>query len=243
MRRLFTFLVLLVVGAAALAPTHALAEAPGTVIAVYGDSLADGLWSGLYDLTKSTPTIRLLRHSHIGTGLSRPDYATWQNEVTAELDSDGDTVVVIMVGLNDMQGIRGDDRRGFSFKSPGWASVYNARIDWLLGQIKQRQIQAIWVGLPVMRKAETDEDAKYLSQLFETATKRNDALFIPLYKDFVDADGNFMPRIDDEKKRSHPLRGEDGIHFTGYGYQLVAAKVLDRIKQIEAASGLTPGGE
>ncbi len=94
-----------------------------------------------------------------------------------------------------------------------------------------------------MRKAETDEDAKYLSQLFETATKRDDALFIPLYKDFADADGNFMPRIDDEKKRSHPLRGEDGIHFTGYGYQLVAAKVLDRIKQIEAASGLTPGGE
>ncbi len=243
MRRLFTFLALVAAIASVSAPHHARAEAPGTVIAVYGDSLADGLWSGLYDLTKSMPTVRLLRHSHIGTGLSRPDYATWQNEVTAELDSDGDTVVVIMVGVNDMQGIRGDDRRGFSFKSPGWANVYNARIDWLLGQIKQRQIHAIWVGLPVMRKAETDEDAKYLSQLFETATKRNDALFIPLYKDFADADGNFIPRIDDDKKRSHPLRGEDGIHFTGYGYQLVAAKVLERIKQIEAASGLTPGGE
>lgn len=35
-----------------------------------------------------------------------------------------------------------------------------------------------------------------------------------------------MPRIDDSKSRSQVLRQEDGIHFTGYGYRLLGAKVL-----------------
>ena len=103
-------LTLLTTFALVFGASPARAEGPSTVIAVYGDSLADGLWSGLYELTKTQPMVRLLRHSHIGTGLTRPDFAAWQIEIKADLDADGDTVVVIMVGANDMQGIRAEDR-------------------------------------------------------------------------------------------------------------------------------------
>lgn len=229
--------------AAAPAPGPAPAADPAA-ISVYGDSLADGLWSGFYEILKSSPQIRLTRHSQIGTGLVRPDFAAWQTEVAAEIQADAGGVAVVMFGANDMQGVRDENRKGYIFKSPGWVGVYTRRIDWLLQQFKDNHVTVVWVGLPVMRKPEMNEDAKYLSALYAAEAARYGAVFLPIYQDYLDADGGFMARIDDAHKRSQILRAEDGLHFSGYGYQLLAAKVLARIRQtapVDVASAGKPG--
>ncbi|MDZ5650763.1 DUF459 domain-containing protein [Nitrospirillum sp. BR 11828] len=206
-----------------------------TTISVYGDSLADGVWSGLYDRLKSQPQTRLVRHSQLGAGLTRPDYASWQAETARQIDDAGEGgYAIIMFGANDMQGVRDENRKGYLFKSPGWTNVYTQRIDWLLQTLKDHHVTTVWIGLPVMRKPETNEDAKFMTGLYEAEAKKYGAVFLPLYQDYLDADGNFMARIDDSRQKSQQLRSDDGIHFTGYGYQLVASKVLTRLQMASA---------
>ncbi|MEA1672623.1 DUF459 domain-containing protein [Nitrospirillum sp. BR 11163] len=208
------------------------AAAPADVtISVYGDSLADGVWSGLYERLKTQPQMRLVRHSQLGAGLTRPDYANWQAETARQIDEAGEGgYAVIMFGANDMQGVRDENRKGYLFKSPGWTNVYTQRIDWLLQTLKDHHVTTVWVGLPVMRKPETNDDAKFMTTLYETEAGKYGAVFLSLYQDYLDADGNFTARIDDSRQKSQQLRSDDGIHFTGYGYQLVATKVLTRLQ-------------
>ncbi|MBB6250608.1 SGNH/GDSL hydrolase family protein [Nitrospirillum iridis] len=221
------------------APQLASPSASAT-ISVYGDSLADGVWSGLYDRLKASPDTRLLRRSQLGAGLTRPDYVTWRAETARQIDEAGDGgYAIIMFGANDMQGVRDENRKGYLFKSPGWTNVYTQRIDWLLQTLKDHHVTTIWVGLPVMRKPETNEDAKFMTNLYETEVKKYGAVFLPLYQDYLDADGNFMQRIDDSRQKSQQLRSDDGIHFTGYGYQLIASKVLTRVQPATAPAAPT----
>ncbi|MDE1150462.1 MAG: DUF459 domain-containing protein [Azospirillaceae bacterium] len=221
-----------IAGARADAPS-----APSGTVAVYGDSLADGVWSGLYEYLKSSPQTHLVRHSQLGSGLTRPDYANWRTETARQIEEAGDGgFAVVMFGANDMQGVRDENRRGYLFKSPGWTNVYTQRIDWLLQTLKDHHVTTLWLGLPVMRKPETNEDAKYMTGLYETEAKKYGAIFLPTYQDYLDPDGNFMLRIDDSRQKSQALRSDDGIHFTGYGYQLLASKVLTRIARQADAS-------
>ncbi|WP_044563376.1 DUF459 domain-containing protein [Azospirillum sp. B4] len=228
------FSVFLCVCAAHAEPVAPQAAAPGAPIAtisVYGDSLADGVWSGLYERLKTAPDVRLLRRSQLGAGLTRPDYVNWRAETARQIDEAGEGgYAIIMFGANDMQGVRDENRKGYLFKSPGWTNVYTQRIDWLLQTLKDHHVTTIWVGLPVMRKTEINEDAKFMSGLYEAEVKKYGAVFMPLYQDYLDADGNFMARIDDSRQKSQQLRSDDGIHFTGYGYQLIATKVLTRVQ-------------
>lgn len=227
-----------------VAPPAAVPQPPatpaGVTISVYGDSLADGVWSGLYERLKSQPQTRLVRHSQLGAGLTRPDYASWQAETARQIDEAGEGgYAVIMFGANDMQGVRDENRKGYLFKSPGWTNVYTQRIDWLLQTLKEHHVTTVWVGLPVMRKPETNDDAKFMTGLYETEAGKYGAVFLPLYQDYLDADGNFMARIDDSRQKSQQLRSDDGIHFTGFGYQLVAGKVLTRL-QLAGAPAAKP---
>lgn len=142
--------------AGAPAPTGAAPATPSTTIVVYGDSLADGVWSGLRELTKTRPEVALIRHSQIGAGLTRPDFATWQSEVAKQAEADQATIAIVMFGLNDTTGLRDENHKGYQYKTSGWREAYEHRVDWLIQLLKARGAAVLWVGLPVFRKAETN---------------------------------------------------------------------------------------
>jgi hypothetical protein len=75
-------------------------------IAVFGDSLADGVWAGIYQEEKANPQDRLFRDSKVGTGLTRPDYDSFVAGFIATLDPDHVTDAVVMFGANDDEGRR-----------------------------------------------------------------------------------------------------------------------------------------
>jgi hypothetical protein len=204
----------------------AFADAPVTRnIGVFGDSLGDGVWSGLYTVLKSHPEEKLFRHSKVGTGLTRVDYATWFADLTTALDNDHIDIAVVMVGANDQQSIRDDNHKGYLFQSEGWTRTYTARVDAILAEFARRKVTAIWIGLPIMRKDELNTGAAFINHLLAAATSRTGAVFLPLFDDFKGPDGGFASHLPDANGRLRQVRLEDGVHFTGYGYELVAAKV------------------
>ncbi len=215
---------------------------PRRSVGVFGDSLGDGLWSGLYTVTKSNPNLHLYRHSKIGAGFTRPDYATWFADFVASLDETRLTDAVIMVGANDRQGIRDENRKGYVFQSEGWRRTYGGRIDAILAELTKRHVSVIWVGLPVMRSEELNTGSLYLNELFQERARHGGATYLSLAESFKGEDGAFAAYQPDKSGHLRQIRAEDGVHFTGYGYELLAAKIyaaLDAPQNIQTA-GMNP---
>jgi hypothetical protein len=204
---------------------------PPLTIGVFGDSLGDGVWSGLYTVLKKHPEDHLFRYSKVGTGLTKPDYATWFGEFTKELDADHITVAIIMFGANDQESIRDENQKGYLFQSEGWKRTYSGHVDAILGELAKRNIKAIWLGIPILRKDELNKGADYLNQIFQDSAKKSGATFLPLADDFKGADGGFASHLPDSAGHLKQVRADDGIHFTPWGYQLVAEKVYGTLTQ------------
>jgi hypothetical protein len=204
-------------------------------IGVFGDSLGDGVYGGLYGVVKTHPGDNVFHYSKVGAGLTRPDYAMWFTEFTAELDRDHITNAVVMFGSNDQQGIRDENRKGYIFPTDGWKAVYSARVDGVLAEFAKRKIPVIWLGLPIMRKDEMNAGATVLDAIFEAESQRRGALFVPLMENFKGTDGGFATHLPDSGGHLRQVRADDGIHFTPYGYDLIANTVYAAIASSAAS--------
>ena len=198
-------------------------------IGVFGDSLGDGVYGGLYGVIKSHPGDSVFHYSKVGAGLTRPDYAAWFAEFTTELDRDHITYAVVMFGSNDQQGIRDENRKGYVFPTDAWKAVYSARVDGVLAEFAKRKIPVIWLGLPIMRKDEMNAAATVLDAIFEAESQRRGAVFVPLMDSFKGTDGGFATHLPDAGGHLRQVRADDGIHFTPYGYDLIANTVYAAI--------------
>jgi len=212
----------------------------GHNIAVFGDSLADGVWAGLYDELKANPDDKLFRDSKVGAGLTRPDYEDFVNGFVASLDLDHVTDVVIMFGANDDEGLRDENHKGYLFESPGWVSAYEARMEMIISACQKHNIRVIWLGLPVMRAPDRNQDALFLNSMLQKTVQTNGGTFLPLEDNFKGADGGFALYLPDADKKLRQVRAPDGTHFTRYGYDLIAAQVVPLIEAPPAGGPAKP---
>ncbi len=210
------------------------AEIPARSIAVYGDSLADGVWDGLTRVLKREPGgWTAQRRSAIGTGLARGDFAAWLEQIDRDFQTQPARHVVILLGLNDLRDFR-DERRGRVYGTPDWDAAYSRRIEALVERLRTHAENVIWIGLPVFRRPEQNEGGRRLNDLYATVAVRAGASFVPIYDDFLSPEGGFTTHLAATDGRLRQIRGEDGQHFIGAGYELVAAKALTEIKRLEA---------
>ncbi|MCM0020769.1 MAG: DUF459 domain-containing protein [Tagaea sp.] len=210
------------------------AENPARSIAVYGDSLADGVWDGFTRVLKREPGgWTAQRRSAIGTGLTRADFLAWLEQIERDFQAAPARHVVIMVGLNDLRDFR-DERRGRVYGTLDWDAAYSRRIEILVERLRQHAENVIWIGLPVFRRPEQNEGGRRLSDLYATVGARAGAAFIPIYDDFLSPDGGYATHLNVAEGRVRQVRGEDGQHFIGVGYEMIAAKALAEIKRLEA---------
>jgi len=213
----------------ALGQSIARSEVAAENIGVYGDSLSDGVWSGLYSIVKHHPEDKLFRHSKVGATLAAPDFDTWIQDFAASLDQEHITAVVVMFGANDERGIRDVKHKGYVFESKGWQRVYVSRIDAIYSELAKRKVTVVWVGLPVMRDKDENAGAVFLNGLYAAEAAKFDGRFVPLSDSFVDGSGQFAAYLPDRKGHLREVRINDGVHFTSYGYGLIAEKVYSTI--------------
>jgi hypothetical protein len=209
------------------------AEASATVIMVIGDSLADGLAAGLRRLDRQHRRYTVQNETRIASGLIERDSFDWPATLSALLHAQRPDAVVVLVGLNDA--------RAAAFGSSGWEGDYRARIAAILAVIREASIPAIWVGLPIMRDPDLDRRAEYLDRLYaDEVSRQRGARFVDARIFSGGGESSYKPLLPDDTGELRRFRESDGIHFTAFGYEVVANRVVQEIHRVGVISSSDP---
>ncbi|TLP44939.1 MULTISPECIES: SGNH/GDSL hydrolase family protein [Cohaesibacter] len=189
-------------------------------IAVLGDSLADGLYAGLVQLSRHDKSVNLkvTKYSRVNTGLVRYDRYDWSSAAKKISKKDKSTIYILMFGANDLQTIRSSKKR-HHYQSEGWLKAYKERIDTVLQSVKQPGRKVYWVGLPIVGKSNFAKGYQYLNGIFAERAKANGVTYIESWSWFASKNGKFQmsgPGADGKKRL---LRAKDKVHFTAAGYR------------------------
>ncbi len=200
-------------------------------IGVFGDSMADGLWTGLYRDMRDQPGVTVTKFSEVSTGLSRYDYVDIQAKTARQIAERPVDVAVILFGTNDAQGISIDGEI-HDFGTEGWKAAYARRVDDLVALLRGQNVAVYWVGLPTMKRASFDAKMTLIN---EVVSARMQALGVPYIETESltrNAEGEYdayLPETGTGRERL--MRANDGIHMSMAGYLRITEPVAARLKR------------
>jgi hypothetical protein len=199
-------------------------------IAVLGDSLAEGLWSGLYRAFEDDPTLEFLNRSKPSSGFTRSQSYNWDVELDKILNEGTYQIAIVMFGANDNQAIR-KGGEWLKVGSDGWREIYGVRVEGFIKRLRAANIATYWVGLPVMRSPEQTAHAEMMNEIFREKAFINGAKFIETWSGFVDESGRYSAYGPDMQGQVKRLRSEDGVHFTMRGSLKLAHYVEKELRK------------
>jgi hypothetical protein len=215
---------------ASVAPLSArLADGP-LRIGVFGDSMADGLYAGLYRELQDEPNLKVSKFSQVSTGLTRYDYVNIHARTQAQLDEHPVDVAVLLFGTNDAQGIDtgGDIHR---FGTDGWKAAYGRRIDDLVALLRGRDVAVYWVGLPRMKRDSFDDQMMLINGVVEARMRALAVPYIQTVGLTSNGDGDYEAYLPTAGGRRVLMRAGDGIHMSMAGYLRMSAPVAAMIRR------------
>jgi len=205
---------------------------------VFGDSLGDGIWAGLYRLLPKADGYKVTKHSRVSTGLVRKDYYDWPKAVRQIVAKNRVDVAIVMIGTNDRQTIVEGGRH--ALRSANWEDIYKARIDDMTQVLKDEGAQVYWVELPAMRSVGFGRDMRYFNDLFRERASVNGITFVPTWQQMLDENGKYSAYGFDDRGRKRLMRANDGIHFTMRGYVKLASLVTNAMADTTVVPAATP---
>jgi uncharacterized protein len=128
-------------------------------------------------------------------------------------------------------------------KTPPYDDKYKERITAVLRNAAATKASLLWIGLPAMRAALTDKDAREKNRLYEeaiTAFGAPNLQYVEPWKLGAKGTDSFASFGPDQNGRMVQIRTPDGEHFTVAGEVLTAVYLLPRILAILAANGSAP---
>ncbi len=240
MRRAFLACLMLALLLPAPAPAQEKDIASGNVvaapkrpfrIAVLGDSLADGLWGGLYrGHIRQKDRIVIERFAVNSAGFTAYNF---EAQLAKALEKGPIDLVVFQVGANDRQRVFavGNSKEWAVFKTSKWHTLYRQNIQQFLALLQEKKIPIAWVGLPIMRKDDANEDARMMNGIYRSAIGEIGGVFIDIWSLSANKDQEYDPYFEDEGGRKKRFRADDGIHFTDAGYEYLTRQVLKAMRE------------
>lgn len=198
-----------------------------TVI-VAGDSIADGIWGGLYRKLLRDKRYEIVRKARNSSGFVAFD---WVEELGGMEEIKRADAVIFLAGTNDRQSLVSQGKPRHLFGTKAWEEGYIARVAALMQSMKTQNIPLVWISLPIARKDEFNKDSRYLNNLFAQAARNSGVLYIDIWAMFADKDGQYSAYLPDTDGRNRLLRDNDGIHFTPRGYEMIADAVLEKLQK------------
>lgn len=205
-------------------------------IGVFGDSMADGLYAGLYRDLRDQPKVTVTKFSEVSTGLSRYDYVDIQAKTQRQIDETPVDVAVILFGTNDAQGISLDGVV-HDFGTEGWKAAYARRVDDLVAMLRGRDVAVYWVGLPRMKSGRFDGRMALINAVVEARMKALGVPYLETTGLTSNEAGGYEAYLPNKDGRRVLMRANDGIHMSMAGYLRMSGSVAERLKR---DAGLTP---
>lgn len=199
---------------------------------VFGDSLGDGIWAGLYRAFNPDGNVDIVKKSRVSTGFVRTDYFNWNKNLKTILATEKVHIAVVMFGANDMQPIRSENKKKWhKVGTSEWRDIYANRIDTFIKQLKQSKAAVYWVGLPIMRSAKHNAAMEAMNEIFRERSFINGVKFVDTWNGFADQFGRYSAFGPDLSGQMGRLRADDGVHFTIRGYRKLAHFVEREIRR------------
>lgn len=216
-------------------------------VAFVGDSMADGLWGGVSRLAPRDSCLKgnveLGRFAKNSTGLTRPERFNWADEVKRIGDSFKPNLFMMTLGLNDRQSVVMGGRVTLE-TSPDYPARYKERVTAVLRSAVASKAALLWVGLPAMRDAAPDKDAREKNKMFAEALAEfadPSLQYVPPWRLNEAGEDKFASFGPDSTGKMTQIRASDGEHFTPAGELLVAAYLLPKMVASLVANGAKPG--
>lgn len=205
--------------------------APGaTVIATIGDSLADGLWGGLYKLVQKDKRYWIHRGAKHSLGFTGADLT----ELIDKPFAAGDVhALVMMIGANDRRSFFVDGKSKALLGTPKWIELYQGRIEKFMDHAGKRNVPLIWMLLPIMRDDTATRDARLVNGIIVAAAKgRAHVSVIETEPLTVDDKGKYTAHFNDLTGHRRQMRAGDGVHFEQAAYELLGDHILKRLREV-----------
>lgn len=218
-------------------PAPARAQGAPDIVAVYGDSMAQGVGMMLNQALLRDRRFRVVNRGRVSTGLGQPSPFNWIEAVRRSLDQDHPGYAVMMFGANDRLPMRQPGGSGWiRFGSDAWIALYRTRLDALLQAVADAAVPVVWCGNPIAREPRYSSDMRLLNAIYREAIEARGQTFLDTWPIFADAQGRYADALATPRGTLARLRADDGIHMTPTGYGLIARRVLARIEELHATS-------
>jgi hypothetical protein len=187
-------------------------------VLVIGDSLGDGLWSGLYRAFEEDANLEFVKRAKVNGGLLSAD---WESDLDDALKDGTYQIAVVMYGANDDQAIKvGKD--WVKVGSEAWRQAYGERVEKVIKKLRAANLAIYWVGLPIMRSPTQSTDAESMNEVYREKAFINGAKYVDTWNGFMDEGGRFSAYGPDMTGQVKRLRADDGVLFTMRGYVKLA---------------------
>lgn len=205
-------------------------EVENTRILVIGDALGGGLGAGITRMAELETGFEVTNRFKEESGVARPEFHDWGVALPKLLEGDAFDAVVVLLGSNDRQSIRIDERR-LVFGTPEWVEAYKARTDRILDALLSAGVKVYWVSIPPMADPEYDAAMRNLTELQRQRVEAKGAKFVDIRKAFLNPDGSYTDSGPGDEGVVRRLRSRDGITFFKQGNNRMGQLVLAAIKE------------
>jgi len=197
---------------------------------VFGDSLAEGTWAGLYRAFRNDPQLQIVKKSRPGSGLARVKNYNWLAAAERFVQAEEFQIAVVVFGISDRKSVWVNGNR-HRFATSGWHKEYARRVDRFIKTLKRKRAAIYWVGLPIMAGDRANSGAQLLNNLYRERSFRNGIRYIDTWNSFADQNGQYSAYGPDLSGTMRRLRADDGVHFTMRGYHRLAQLVEREVRR------------
>lgn len=198
---------------------------------VVGDWMAEGLLTGLADAMSNEPRLRLERRHRTLASFLRSDHDQELRAFEAALEGQGFNIAVVMTGIADRVQIRAANGRRYNVDTDEWRQEFGRRIDAFMKAMRRRNISVYWVGLPTVRRADTNAEVDVINEVLRERSTANAIRYIDIFAESADENGEYNAYGPDITGKNRLLRESDGIHFTPTGSRKLAFFVERELKR------------
>ncbi len=205
-------------------------------VLLIGDSMMmEGLGPTLQKSLRKRADLDVVREGRYSSGLSKPDFFNWPENLDKLLLKHDPQVLIISLGANDTQDIMVGKRR-FQIDTEGWERVYAIRVLNFLEQATENNRQVLWVSLPVMSLMPYANRTKLINAITGQMSSFYPTVAYENIEHLLTKNGKFASFIQGENNKTIRLRSKDKIHVSTAGGQILTDYLLpyaeERVERI-----------